>query len=70
MDPEPEDTLAESDVEDTERIFRWRLDNLINSGYKYRLSFEFAMRPSLGIHQTARFREQGCSPHAAARILL
>ncbi len=53
-----------------ERIFRWRLQQLADAGYDYRLAFKLALRPYVDLHQAIRLLSSGCSATTAARILL
>lgn len=78
MDTEYEGTMTEIEGDDVdpawddeaERIFRWRLESLTESGYEYGTAFKLALRPSVDLHEAARLVARGCPAHTAARILL
>lgn len=53
-----------------ERVFRWRLQQLADAGYDYRLAFKLALRPHIDLHQAVALRLNGCPAPTAARILL
>ena len=69
---------ASEDLEETdwtseteaERVFRWRLQQLADAGYGYRLAFKLALRPQIDLHKAVGLTRDGCPPATAARILL
>ncbi|MGI9659333.1 MAG: hypothetical protein ACR2OD_10525 [Gaiellaceae bacterium] len=53
-----------------ERVFRWRLQQLADAGYGYRLAFKLALRPQVDLHAAVALVRDGCPASTAARILL
>lgn len=53
-----------------ERVFRWRLQQLAQAGYDYRLAFKLALRPHVDLHEATQLVGSGCPANVAARILL
>ncbi len=63
------DELNGLETED-ERVFQWRHETLLATGYDDRLAFKLALRPHVDLHLAVRLLREGCPPDTAARILL
>jgi hypothetical protein len=66
-------SAAELDVyqeTETERIQRWRADELERAGYDESDAAELAGRSDVDLHLAVELLERGCPPSTALRILL
>ncbi|MFL5912812.1 MAG: hypothetical protein ACJ768_19880 [Gaiellaceae bacterium] len=61
------DTYIESE---TERVERWRMDELLRVGFDVEFAALIAAEPGVDLHTAIDMVEQGCPPDLAARILL
>lgn len=55
---------------ETERVERWRLEELERAGYDAAQAQVLARRPEVDLHRAVDLVEQGCAPALAIRILL
>lgn len=55
---------------ETERVERWRADELVRAGYDAEPAAELARRHDVDLHHAAGLLEQGCTPELALKILL
>jgi cephalosporin-C deacetylase-like acetyl esterase len=55
---------------ETERIQRWRTDELERAGYDESDAAELAGRADVDLHLAVELLERGCPPSTALRILL
>ena len=55
---------------ESERIERWRAEELTRAGYGHDEAIELASRPYVDLHLAIELIERGCSPETAVRILL
>lgn len=55
---------------ESERVERWRTDELIRVGFDVEQATLLAMEPGVDLHAAADLVERGCPPELAARILL
>lgn len=67
--------MAAADLEiyeqtETERVERWRLDELLRAGYAEDAARELAARLDVDLHSAVELVERGCPADIAARILL
>ena len=67
--------MAAADLEiyeqtETERVERWRLEELLRAGYEDDAARELAARPDIDLHAAVDLVQRGCPPNIAARILL
>jgi len=66
-------SAAELDVHvesETERIERWRAEELERAGYTPSEAAELASRIDVDLHLAVGLLERGCPPETALRILL
>ena len=66
-------SAAELDVyieTETERIQRWRAEELERAGYGAAEAGELAARPDVDLHLAVELLERGCPTGVALRILL
>ena len=61
------DTYIETE---TERVERWRMDELLRVGFDVEFAALLAAEPSVDLHTAIDMVERGCPPDLAARILL
>ena len=61
------DTFIETE---SERVERWRTDELIRVGYDVEHAAILAMEPGVDLHAAIDLVERGCPPDVAVRILL
>jgi hypothetical protein len=64
----PDITLI--DQTETERIQRWRAEELERAGYEPRAAGRLAVRHDVDLHAAVELLERGCPPDLALRILL
>lgn len=59
-------------LEDTEseRVLRWRVEELRRAGYAEREAVKLGMRHDVDLHLAANLLSQGCPSGTALRILL
>jgi hypothetical protein len=55
---------------ESERIERWRAEELERAGYSHGDAIELASRPYVDLHLAIELIDRGCSPDTAVRILL
>ena len=55
---------------ESERVERWRTDELLRVGYDFETATVMAAEPSIDLHAALELIERGCPPDVAARILL
>ena len=55
---------------ETERVERWRTDELLRVGFDFETATVLAAEPAVDLHAAIDMIERGCSPDLAARILL
>jgi hypothetical protein len=55
---------------ESERIERWRAEELERAGYDPDDAFELASRSYVDLHLAVELLEQGCPPETALRILV
>ena len=55
---------------ETERIERWRVEELERAGYEPRAAGRLAVRHDVDLHTAVELVERGCPPNLALRILL
>jgi hypothetical protein len=66
-------SAAELDVHietESERIQRWRAEELERAGYDGVDAVELAVRPDVDLHFAVKLLERGCPADTALRILL
>jgi hypothetical protein len=64
-------TAVEEIVEtESERVERWRAEELIRAGYDPVAALDLAARPDIDLHAATDLLERGCPAELAARILL
>ena len=66
-------SAAELDIHietESERIERWRVEELVRAGYSHGDAVELAGRTYVDLHLAADLVERGCTPATAVRILL
>lgn len=61
------ETFIESE---SERVERWRTDELLRVGFDFETAVLLAGEPGVDLHGAADLVERGCPPELAARILL
>lgn len=66
MDP-LEELVADTE---TNRVERWRLEELLRAGYPTSIALELATAADVDLHQAVELLGQGCAPELAAQILL
>ena len=64
----PDITLIEQT--ETERIERWRAEELQRAGYEPRAAGRLAVRHDVDLHAAVELLERGCPPDLALKILL
>ena len=64
----PDITLIEQT--ETERIERWRAEELQRAGYEPRAAGRLAVRHDVDLHAAVELLERGCPPDVALKILL
>jgi hypothetical protein len=64
----PDITLI--DQTETERIQRWRAEELERAGYEPRAAGRLAVRHDVDLHTAVELLERGCPADLALRILL
>jgi hypothetical protein len=55
---------------ETERVERWRMDELLRVGFDVEFAALIAAEPGVDLHAAIDMIERGCPPDLAARILL
>jgi hypothetical protein len=60
-------TLIEAE---SERIERWRAEELERAGYEPRAAARLAVRPDIDLHLAVDLLGRGCPPDLALKILL
>jgi hypothetical protein len=55
---------------ETERVERWRAEELERAGFAADTAHILAMRSDVDLHMAVGLIERGCSPELAAEILL
>jgi len=55
---------------ETERVERWRTDELIRVGFDPEAAVALASEPTVDLHAAIDLVERGCPPDIALRILL
>jgi len=55
---------------ESERVERWRTDELIRVGFEPDAATVLAAEPEVDLHRAIELIEQGCPPDLALRILL
>jgi hypothetical protein len=60
-------TLVETE---SERIERWRAEELERAGYEPPAAAKIAVRPDIDLHHAIDLLARGCPPDLALRILL
>jgi hypothetical protein len=55
---------------ESERVERWRADELIRVGFDPEAALVLAAEPGVDLHAAIDLVERGCAPDLAARILL
>ena len=55
---------------ESERIERWRVEELERAGYSHGDAVELASRSYIDLHLAVELIERGCPPETATRILL
>jgi hypothetical protein len=64
-------TAVEEIVEtESERVERWRAEELIRAGYDPAAALDLAARPDIDLHTATDLLARGCPADLAARILL
>ena len=58
------------DETETERVVRWRFEELVRSGYDFDAALEVAVHGEVDLHLACKLVHQGCAPEIARRILL
>lgn len=61
--------IVEKPVE-TDRVRRWRLDQLVRAGYAPRDAAVLSARLDIDLHEAVALVKRGCTPETALRILL
>ena len=61
------DTYIETE---TERVERWRTEELLRVGFDVESATLIAAEPGVDLHATVAMIERGCPPELAVRILL
>lgn len=55
---------------ESERIERWRAEELERAGYEPRAAATIAVRPDIDLHLAVDILARGCPPDVALKILL
>jgi len=64
-------TAAEEVLEtETERVERWRAEELMRAGYDPAAAVDLAMTPHVDLHHAIELLERGCPADLAVRILI
>jgi hypothetical protein len=64
-------SAVETPIEtESERVERWRTDELLRVGYEYETAILMAADLEVDLHRAIDLVERGCPPGTAARILL
>ena len=66
---EVEEAVREVETE-SERVLRWRVDELSRAGYDDRLALKLALQPHVDLHRAVDLLRKGCEPALAAQILV
>jgi hypothetical protein len=66
---EVEEAVREVETE-SERVLRWRVDELSRAGYDDRLALKLALQPHVDLHRAVDLLRNGCEPTLAAQILV
>jgi hypothetical protein len=66
---EVEQAVREVETE-SERVLRWRVDELSRAGYDDRLALKLALQPHVDLHRAVELLRKGCEPALAAQILV
>jgi len=66
---EVEEAVREVETE-SERVLRWRVDELSRAGYDERLALKLALQPHVDLHRAVDLLRNGCEPTLAAQILV
>ncbi len=66
---EVEEAVREVETE-SERVLRWRVDELSRAGYDDRLALKLALQPHVDLHRAVDLLRNGCEPALAAQILV
>jgi hypothetical protein len=61
------ETIIETE---SERVERWRTEELIRVGFDPDVALVMAIEPSVDLHTAIDLIERGCPPNLAAQILL
>jgi hypothetical protein len=61
---------VEKRLDETRRIYRWRLRELLGAGYDRRDARVLASDFSIDLHLAVELPRRGCPPATAVRILL
>jgi hypothetical protein len=74
MDDTGTDTMAAAETEitesESERIQRWRAEELERAGFTSSQALELAMRPDVDLHDAVDLIRRGCSIELAMQILV
>ena len=66
---EVEQAVREVETE-SERVLRWRVEELNRAGYDDRLALKLALQPHVDLHRAIELLRKGCEPALAAQILV
>ena len=66
---EVQEAVREVETE-SERVLRWRVDELSRAGYDDRLALKLALQPHVDLHRAVDLLRNGCEPTLAAQILV
>lgn len=55
---------------ETERVIRWRVEELERAGYDSRMALLLGLRTDVDLHLATDLLGRGCSPRTAVRILV
>ena len=66
---EVEQAVREVETE-SERVLRWRVDELSRAGYDDRLALKLGLQPHVDLHRAVELLRKGCEPALAAQILV
>ena len=74
MDDTGTDTMAAAETgiteSESERIHRWRAEELERAGYDSSQALELALRPDVDLHDAIDLLRRGCSVELAMQILI
>lgn len=62
--------LGDLVLTETEKVERWRLEELLRADYPVMLADELASRLDIDLHRAIKLVTDGCAPELAAQILL